>query len=322
MKPIRFGVMGCASIAKRMVMPAINEIETLDLVAVCSRDLIKSMDYASQFGCDYICGYENVLARDDIDAIYMPLPTGLHLEWGLKCIAAGKHLLIEKSLGANFSETLALVNAAKKRGVLIMENYMFEYHPQQNTVRTIIQSKLGEIRQYSAYFGFPPLPSDNFRYDKSLGGGALLDAGGYTLKSLAVFFPSYAPTLHASTLTYDPLGVDIAGCAMLTIRNDNEVIPVNLSFGFDNFYRCGIDVWGSKGRLTTNRTFTSGPDFVPTATLELATGIEIVNLPKANHFVNILNSFETVVRNGDFENEYDKILRQAELQQALNDLSH
>jgi hypothetical protein len=145
----------------------------------------------------------------------------------------------------------------------------------------------------------------------------LLDAGGYVLKALQVFFPGHDARLQAATLTMGDSGVDIAGAAMVEIRSGQECIPCHLAFGFDHHYQCGIEVWGSRGKLVTDRSFTAGPNVSPAARLESAAGTEKISLPTDNHFRRILEAFARSVAGGQFTAEYDAVLRQASLQEDV-----
>jgi len=178
-KPLQVGVMGCASIAERMVIPAILQSEKLQLHTVASRDLSKAENYAQKFACQAAEGYESLLQNPEIDLIYMPLPTALHHHWAIKALEAGKHILLEKSLACNLPEATEIVEAARMAGKLVKENFMFAYHSQMQYIREILSSgRLGQMRCIRSSFGFPPFPdASNIRYSKELGGGALLDAG-------------------------------------------------------------------------------------------------------------------------------------------------
>lgn len=322
MKAIRIGVMGCASIADRMVIPAIKALDCYTLVAIASRSREKAEKFALKFQCEPVLGYQALLDREDIDAIYMPLPTGLHFEWLSKAIDAGKHVLVEKSFAKNLTEAISLVEAACSRKLVVKENYMFEYHSQQSQVVNTIKDFAGDVRLFRANFGFPPLDKANFRYDKSLGGGALLDAGGYVLKSLKVFFPKADFKIKSSTLDYDNCGVDIAGTATVHIITDGCVIPAHLGFGFDHFYQCNIEAWGSKAKLSTNRSFTAGSDFSPEISVHSADGKVIIEMDKDDHFKNILVEFYHGINNRSGHIEGKAILAQAKLQQDLREMAN
>lgn len=322
MKILRVGVMGCASIAERKVIPAINDLENYKLIAIASRSQNKAKKFAEKFRCEPCIGYQTLLEREDIDAIYMPLPTGLHFEWISKAINAGKHILVEKSFAKSYSEAVTLIDAAHRKNIFLKENYMFEYHSQQKKVREIIKDHAGNINVFRAFFGFPPLDKNNFRYDKSLGGGALLDAGGYVLKSLKVFFPSASFKMRSSNLYYGSSDVDTAGTATVDIVIDKETIPAQLAFGFNHFYQCGIEVWGSKAKLSTNRTFTAGEDFNPTINIHSNNGKKIIKMRKDDHFKNILNEFYNGINLNLGYDEGKAILMQAKLQQDLFDYAN
>ena len=318
MKKLRIGVLGCANIAKRSVVPAILTIPELELVAVASRTLPKATEYAQLFNCEAVVGYQNLLDRKDIDAIYMPLPTGLHEEWVLKALETGKHILIEKSLAMSYASAQVMVQKAKEKGLLIMENFMFLYHGQHNFVKQLMaDGKIGELRCFRSSFGFPPLANDNFRYNKALGGGALLDAAAYTVRASQLFLGNDL-IVAASNLNYENSEVDLYGGAYLQSKRGafSEV-----AFGFDNFYQCNYELWGSKGKITAQRAFTPSPEFKPTITLEVQGQIFNYEVNAENHFVNMLNEFKRCIFAGDLENKYIEILNQSRLLQEVKDKS-
>lgn len=318
--PIRIGVMGCANIARRSVVPAIQAVPGLQLAGVASRSPEKGAAFAAQFGCPYLGDYTALLEHDDIDAIYMPLPTGLHLEWAGKALRAGKHVLVEKSLAASLSEAEALIDLARRHQLVMVENYMFTHHAQQDIVQQLIHDHLGDIRLFRATFCFPPLPSDNFRYDKSLGGGALLDAGGYPLKACQLFMGDHIEVLSAC-LNVDSAGVDRWGGAMLAATCNGHRVPLHIAFGFDQFYQCSIDVLGQHGRVTTSRTFTAGPDVTPTALLEIPGQKKEITLPTDNHFVRLLELFCRHIHLREWEPPCVENLRQAHLQDRVRHMA-
>ena len=188
MRPLRIGVMGCASFAWRSMIPALIECDAVDLVAVASRTHDKAQKFSQHFNCEGLVGYEALLSREDIEAIYMPLPTGLHEEWVIKSLEARKHLLVEKSFAKTFSSAKKMIDLARARKCLVIENFLFPHHSQHSWVtEKIKRAELGQVHLFRSTFGFPPLKKDNFRYDLHLGGGALLDAGAYVVKAAQGF---------------------------------------------------------------------------------------------------------------------------------------
>jgi dTDP-3,4-didehydro-2,6-dideoxy-alpha-D-glucose 3-reductase len=319
MKRLRIGVLGCANIAKRSMIPAIKSIEGFELVAVASQSEDKAKEFAKFFNCEPIVGYQNILDRDDIEIIYMPLPTGLHEEWVMKALDKGKHIHIEKSLAMNYASAQNMVAKAKDRGLLIMENFMFLYHGQHQFIRDMIaDGEIGDIRCFRSSFGFPPLNKDNFRYKKSLGGGALLDAAAYTIRVSQLFLGKNLRIEGASLVYKYGAEVDIFGGAFLI--NDNGVFS-EIAFGFDNFYQCNYEILGSKGKIIAERAFTPGPDLKPVISLERKEGASKYHVDAENHFVNILNEFRRCIIDKDFDSKYEEILNQSRLIQELRDKS-
>ena len=318
--PIRVGVMGCARIARRSVVPALLAVPGLRLAGVASRSADKGREFAAAFDCAFLGDYAALLARDDVDAVYMPLPTGLHAEWAAKALQAGKHLLVEKSLAGSLPEAEALVALARASRRVMMENYMFRYHAQQAAVQKLVREALGEIRLFRATFGFPPLPPGDFRYDKVLGGGALLDAGGYPLQACQLFLDGDL-RVRSACLNGPPGSADLWGGAMLVAACAGQLIPAQIAFGFDHFYQCGLEIVGQTGRLTTTRTFTAGPDVVPFAVLETSGRKTEIPLPTDNHFIRLLEAFARRVGAAEWEAPCEENLRQARLQDQVRRLA-
>jgi len=319
MKQLRIGIIGCADIAQRMMIPAINQLEQLRLVAVAGRSREKTKSFAKRFDCEAVVGYDGLLERDDIDAVYIPLPPGVHFLWTMKALAAGKHCLVEKPLGCNFAETSEMVECARRNHLALFENYMFVYHSQHQWVRAKLDNgEIGDIRSIRSSFGFPPLAADNFRYDKALGGGVLGDAGGYPLKACQLLLGAdqLLSVKGAALKMGAQTGVDMEGGAFLVSPSG---VHAQVSFGFDNFYQCNYEIWGSKGKITAHRAFTAGPGFKPMVTLERQDEYREMQLPADNHFAAILKVFHRAVIERDFETQYNEISRQARLVEEVRE---
>jgi len=320
-KRIRVGVMGAAKIARRSVVPALLQLaDRFELVAAASRDEAKARQFADEFACQPVTGYDALLARNDIDAIYMPLPTGLHAEWVGKAIAAGKHVYVEKSFASTASETEALLGAAQARSVAVMEGYMFLYHRQQAVVVDWVeQGLIGELRHFFGSFGFPPLPADDFRYDEVTGGGALMDAAGYPLRAAFHLLGNELTVQGASLRRCPSTGTSLWGSAFLTHASG---LGASIAFGFDNHYQCRYELWGSKGKLVAERAYTPGPAFAPRLTLETADDRREVAVEPDNHFVGAWLAFAQAIADPNHRSEhYRQTLVQSRALQAIRDLA-
>jgi len=282
---VRLGVLGAASIAWRRTLPAMSQVDGLRLVAVASRDPDRAARFTDRFGGEPVDSYDRLLARDDIDAVYAPLPTGLHHDLVSRALTAGKHVLAEKPLATTADEARDLAALARRRGLILRENFMFLYHGQHAAVRQLVDTgAIGELRAVTAVFGIPPLPDTDVRYDPALGGGALLDVGVYPIR-LARTYLGPDVRVQGATLRYDR-GVDVAGSALLS-----GTVPAQLTFGFTHDYRNAYELWGSTGRIVVERAFTPPPDFPPAVTLNG----KPVDLPPDDQFRNITADFVRAV---------------------------
>ena len=307
----RIGVLGCAKIAQRSVIPAIRNLKNdFELIAVASRTTEKANEFAREFSCEPIVGYEHLLDRDDIDAIYVPLPTGLHFEWVGKAINTGKHVYVEKTFASTLTQTQTLISNASNKNIALMEGYMFLYHRQQNIALSMLRDgELGELRHFHGCFGFPPLPLDDFRYDEDLGGGVLMDAAGYPLRA-AQFFCGEDLSIQAAALYRDPVkGNSLWGSAYLANQSG---LGASIAFGFDNAYQCRYEIWGSLGRLVAERAYTPGPTVSPRLFFESAGGTRIIDVEPDNHFSAALLEFRNLIIKPELRTKhYQQILSQS-----------
>ena len=308
---IKIGVMGCANVAERCMIPAIKATSEFELIAIASRTKEKADSFADKFSCEAIEGYSNLLNRDDIDVVYIPLPPGLHEEWIINALNKGKHVLAEKSLAIDYTSVKKIINEAETGQLLVMEDFMFQYHRQHAFVKELISDgEIGEIRFFKSSFGFPPRSKDDIRYSKKLGGGALLDAGGYVVKAAQLFLGTDL-TLGGAFLKYDrQLDVDIYGGAILKNKK-NQIAHV--SFSFDNYYQCSYEIWGSKGKITAERAFTPLVNFGPKIILEKQDHKQEFVIAPDNHFINILKEFHRAIQEKDFHRHWNDALLQANL---------
>lgn len=310
MKIIRIGVLGCARVADLSVLPAIKSLTgNFKLIAVASRDGEKAQRFAAKFGAEAVKGYENLINRRDIDALYIPLPTGLHKEWVNKALLSGKHVYAEKSIASSFKDAQVMVANARKARAALMEGFMFQYHSQHDKVKELIkEGAIGQIRYFSGSFGFPPLDPDNFRYDEVIGGGALMDAAGYPLRA-AFFILGDNLEVKGASVYYDPKnGTSIYGSAYLA---GEKGVGAGISFGFDNFYQCVYQIWGSTGRIVVEKAYTPGPEFSPTIILENKEGRQVIQCPPDNHFQKSMLEFHRIITSGGREKHYNDILIQS-----------
>ncbi|UVS78680.1 Gfo/Idh/MocA family protein [Actinokineospora sp. UTMC 2448] len=293
-EPLRIGLLGGAAVARRRTLPAIAACPDTRLVAVACRDGDRAREWAGAFGCAAEPGYDSLLARDDVDAVYVPLPAGLHAEWSAKALAAGKHVLVEKPMATTARQARELADLAAERSLVLMENRMFAMHPQHAAVRTLVDAgAIGELRVVTAAMAIPALPADDIRYAAHLAGGALLDVGFYPVQAALMYLGEQVEVCGAH-LRVDPgRGVDVGGAALL---RDRAGVCAQLTFGFEHAYRASYELWGSTGRIRLERAFTP-PSTLPTVLrIERQDHVEERTLPAADQFAALVARFASAVR--------------------------
>lgn len=323
MSLVKIGVIGCASIARRHMIPAIlNLKDQYVLAGVASRSQSKAKEFATLFGTQSFNHYESLLNETDLDAVYIPLPNSMHAEWIGRALNKGIHVLVEKPMACDFEDVVQLNRMASDKNLVLVENFQFRFHSQLALINKMVSDGvIGELRCVRTSFGFPPFPElDNIRYSKALGGGALLDAGAYLLKIAQVFLGQNIEVSAANLLIDSKRDVDIWGGGHLS-QKDGPVFA-EIAFGFDNFYQCRLELWGSKGRIETNRIFTAPPGYRCEITVESPNGKEVLFVEPQNHFEQMLLHFYNLIdsKNG-LKAEYAQNVNQARLVQEMQSIA-
>lgn len=339
---IRIGIICPSEIAFRRFLPALKKASDLfsfagvaiaspeewfgDLSKVSEEQIstqqTKELEKAVTFGGKVFRGYENIITSDEIDAIYLPLPPALHYKWAKLALQNGKHVFLEKPSTCYLKDTEDLIDLASARGLALHENYMFVFHNQIAELNEIVAKgeQIGKPRLYRIAFGFPRRSLTDFRYNKILGGGALLDAGGYTMKYASLLLGETAKVTTAQ-VNYDPdFEVEIFGSA--TMVND-EGLTAQLAFGMDNDYHCDIEVWGSKGTLTSGRILTAPVGCVPDYTVKHNQDYKKYLFSEDDAFLKSIIRFGECVNNVDARVEnYEVLRRQSALVQQFRDIAN
>ncbi|RWE79430.1 MAG: Gfo/Idh/MocA family oxidoreductase [Mesorhizobium sp.] len=207
----RWGVLSTAKIGREQLLPAIVDSENGVLSAIASRDLSKAKALGERFGARHAFGsYEELLASQEVDGVYIPLPTSQHVEWTAKAIEAGKHVLVEKPLALDAKDIPPLIKLRDQKKVLVCEAFMVTYHPQWIKVRDLIASgAIGRLRHVQGAFSYYNVDPNNMRNKLDLGGGALPDIGVYPTVSTR-FSTGKEPIRVQATIERDKtFGTDI-----------------------------------------------------------------------------------------------------------------
>jgi D-xylose 1-dehydrogenase (NADP+, D-xylono-1,5-lactone-forming) len=298
---LKIGILGCAKIARGFVAGC-KDSNLVKITAVASRELSKAQAFASEFGIAHAFGsYQELLASDQIDAIYNPLPNGLHAQWSINAAQAGKHVLCEKPLAANVSEVRAMFAAAHANGVKLAEAYPYLSQPQTLELRNLIaQGKIGRIRMIQACFGFNFSNTDDVRYSPALAGGAIMDAGCYPLSLIRVLMGK-RPVKLAAMGQWHASGVDTS--ALINMQFDDGAMA-QVSCSFETGVHRYATVAGETGAIQTS--FLNTPSAIAPPELRLKTGIgwdrgfEPIQVPVLNGFRAEAESFAQWVNGGQW----------------------
>jgi xylose dehydrogenase (NAD/NADP) len=290
----RWGILSTARIADRIVDGA-RGAENAQITAVGSRDLARARAWADERGIEHAYGsYEELLASDTVDAIYIPLPNSMHVEWSITALEAGKHVLCEKPLARDPAPVDRAFDVAERAGRVLMEAFMWRFHPQTDElVRLVRGGSIGELRLIRAAFGFNLPWLENVRWDTSLEGGALMDVGCYCV-SAARLIAGTEPERVSGEQVLGGDGVDARFAGVLRFPGD---VLATIDCGMDVHRRNQIEVVGSEGTILV-----PSPWQTPLgARIELSRGdaLEVLEPESVDPYTRELEEFGRAVSGGE-----------------------
>ncbi|MGA2814416.1 MAG: Gfo/Idh/MocA family oxidoreductase [Candidatus Acidiferrum sp.] len=244
---VKWGVLGVASIARRKVIPGMQQGEYSEIAAIASRDLARAEEAAAKFGIAKAYGsYEALLADPEIEAVYNPLPNHLHLPWSVRAMEAGKHVLCEKPIGLNAAEARELLAARDRTGRKCGEAFMVRSHPQWLRARELVRSgKIGDLRAIMASFSYFDRETSSIHNDFAGGGGALLDIGCYPIHNSRFIFGE-EPTRVIGLVERDPeMKVDRLTSAILDYPSGQAIFTASTQL----VYHQSMEIFCTHGRI-------------------------------------------------------------------------
>jgi predicted dehydrogenase len=257
-QPVRWGVLGAANIALKKVIPAMQRGHWSRIVAIASRDEAKARAAAGALGIERAYGsYEALLADDDVEAIYIPLPNHMHVPWSIRAAEAGKHVLCEKPIALSAAEARELLAVRDRTGVQIAEAFMVRSHPQWLKVRSLLHAgRIGEVKLISGHFSYFRIDPDDIRSREEWGGGGLLDIGCYPI-TLSRWLFAAEPSEVVALVERDPqLGIDRLDCALLRFPNGQATF----SSGTQLVPHQRMHIFGTTARIEVEIPFNAPPD--------------------------------------------------------------
>lgn len=250
MSPVRIGILGAARIAPAAVVQPATRLAEADVVAIAARDPARAASFARKHAIPRVApSYLALLDDPDLDAIYNPLPNGLHAQWTLAAIRAGKHVLCEKPFTANATEAREVASAAGDSDLVIMEAFHYRYHPlARRAVEIIGSGELGPLRRVEAGLSFPLPVFSDIRYQFDLAGGATMDAGCYPIHMVRSLAGEEPEVVNATAKLRSPQ-VDRAMVAEMRFPS-GATGRISASMWSSSLVRMSARAWGERGRLT------------------------------------------------------------------------
>lgn len=255
-KTVRWGVLGCSGIGKSRTIPGLLACENAELYAIAGRNEEKLKVYAEPFAPKKLyTDYQALLDDENVDAVYLPLPNGIHMEWVKKAAAAGKHILCEKPMALTEEQVREMFAAAKEHGVLLEEAYAYRHAQLVQKVKEIVNSgAIGRIRYLESKHSTFDTNRSGIRYQKGNGGGAVYDVTCYNV-SLASYLFGKDPEDMSVYCGFDKeTGVDVSDAVMLRYE---EGVTAMLYAGLDAYRRGCYSILGETGRIDVDHKFNS-----------------------------------------------------------------
>ena len=287
---LRWGILSTANITKKLLGSGHDQ----QFVAVGSRDLGRAQAFATEHGITRAHGsYEELLADPEVDAIYNPLPNSLHVEWSIKALEAGKHVLCEKPMSRHSDEVDRAFDVAEREGRVLEEAFMWRHHPQVARTRELIAAgDIGDLRVIRAAFAFVAADPNDIRLQADLDGGGLMDVGCYCVSGCRTL-ASAEPVRGYAEYIPGGIGVDVALAATLRFPGD---VVAHFDCGVSYLGGDQLEAVGSEGSV-----FLDDPWHGREAVIELRRNglVERIETGPANSYALELADFEAAVRGED-----------------------
>jgi len=313
-RSLNWGILSTARIAVDSVIPAIKQSKNGKVVAIASRTKSKAEGIGRSFGIpSRFASYEGLLNSPEVEAVYIPLPNGLHKEWVIRAAEHGKHILCEKPISTNASDCKEMIDACKSHGVLLMEGFMYRFHPQTIRMRELLdKGVLGRVSLVRSSFTILLSDTADIRYQRSLGGGCLFDVGSYCVNVTNSIIHDDPVEVHAMARLDKEEGVDVVFSGLIRFKDNSSGL---FDSSFTSPYRHHLEIVGEEGTLEVPNPFS--PRSRPTMLLHSGTTRRIVS-PAGNMYRLMVEHFsECVLENREPSFTLRESLRNMQLIDSL-----
>jgi predicted dehydrogenase len=258
MTSLRLGILSTAKIARTKVVPAMQRAKRCEVMAIASREPGRARAAADELDIPHAHGsYEALLADPDVDAVYIPLPNHLHVEWTIAAARAGKHVLCEKPLALTADDAQRAIDICEAEGVRVMEAFMYRLHPSWVALHELVTSgRIGQLRAVQSWFSYYNDDPRNIRNIQEFGGGALYDIGCYSVNLSRMLFGGEPTRVQAASVRDPASGTDVLTSGILEFGDG--VATFTCSTRVEDDQR--VHVYGTQGRISIGIPFNIPPD--------------------------------------------------------------
>ena len=288
-------IIGYSRIARRRVIPAINAAAPESRISVASRSAGPE-GRGDEF--TWYDDYADAVNRSGADVAYISLPNAAHADWAQRALSAGLHVIVDKPAFLTVCETVRILTQARASRRLIAEANVFPFHPQLETLTTLLSRHSVEGRRAVAVFSFPALAASDFRHQRDLGGGALLDLGPYAVASDRVIFQSPPDRVHAEVVSRTPEGL-VTGFSVLFSHGARGSLTGH--FGFGTEYQNWLTVFGENLSVTLRRAFTTSLDAPALVDVQSGGALRGLEVPPADPFAVFLSAVFQAIQDNRLE---------------------
>jgi NDP-hexose-3-ketoreductase len=309
MNVINFAVWTVGNHASRNILPAIDKSKKAHLVGIFTRNEEVLSIQSDLYRCHTYRDSSELVSDSKVDAVYITSPNGVHYDQVKQCLLNDKHVIVEKTALSSLKKTAEIVDLANRKGLVVMEAFMFLHHRQFLDLKDLIEKeKYGKMLFLEASFGFPHLNRNDIRYSKKLSGGALNDAGAYTVCAILNILGPNMDLMSSNLSTEEGYDVDTSGLAIFSKTGIHAVCKWIIGGSYKN----EIIIWCQHGHIIVDRAFSKAESFKTNITVtqngdvveEILSGID-------NHFINMLDNI--------LVNDNSSLLHQADfLEQVRN----
>lgn len=296
MSKLRWGCLSTSKFAQAKIFPAVKHCRHAEFTAIASRNPDSAKEAAQLHGIAKACGsYEELLADPDVDAIYNPMPNHLHVDWSIRALEAGKHVLCEKPIGLSSAEGQRLLDASSQYPKLkVMEAFMYRLHPQWQRAKQLVDAgEIGQLRTIHSFFSYTNRDPNNIRNKADIGGGALMDVGCYNV-SLSRFIFSAEPKRVLATADFDPdFKTDRLTSGILEFENGTATFTCSTQLV--PYQR--VHIFGTAGRIEIEIPFNAPPDNLTRLWIQRGDQIEEITFDICDQYTIEFDLFSQAVIN-------------------------